>query len=1007
MIHEKKAFILNENMAGELDNLYGLFSELNLAQGKDPDKEKMRFAIGEFLIQCPVYRFYDNQFPLDQQEAAAIRKILTRIRNQRKELSKTADLLEDILIINPQNGDKDFNQRALQFYQRLMQFSGPLMAKGVEDTLMYTYNRYLGNNEVGDSPETFGISPEEFHRKMQDRQSNHPYSINATATHDTKRGEDANARLNVLTDLADEWIKKVKTWKALNKKSKGKNGPDDNDEYFIYQALTGAYPIYSEEEKDFPERFKQYLIKALREGKKNSNWTSPNEAYEKATAEFALKLIDKKTPFWKTFLPFQQKIADFGIINSLSKVLLKFTCPGIPDVYQGTEFWDLSMVDPDNRRPVNFEKRQKLLKELERAASKGGDFLSDLWESRHDAGIKLWMIQTLLKERKESQALFTEGSYIPLVLKGKYKDHILAFARRLKNEWRIIAIPLHPAIICKQQKKDIQHLDWKDTRIELPGEAPEEWESTFSITKGKGAIYIGEVFNKLPFAYLKLNQSTGDRRAGILMHITSLPSPYGIGDLGSEAKKFADFLSRSRQSYWQLLPMNPTESGMGHSPYSSISSMAGNTLLISPEELVKDGLLDPEEIKKHQISSKETVNFTEAEKIKQVLLDKAYTKFSNGSSGELKLEFEEFCQNEAFWLNDFALYVVLKNEQKNKAWFQWPEKYKYRDKKALQQFEENYREPIRKIKWLQFIFSYQWKSLRKYCNNCGVELFGDLPFYVSYDSADVWANPDIFSLDKNGKALGIAGVPPDYFNADGQLWGMPVFRWDVLKKRKYDWWIQRLKKNMELYDILRLDHFRAFADYWEVPAGETTAKNGVWKLGPGIDFFNAIKKALGDLPFIAEDLGDINEGVHKLRDDLRLPGMKVLQFAFGDDLPGSIYIPHNYTANYVAYTGTHDNNTTRGWYRQDAGQTEKKNLEKYSGMAVKENNVHLVLARMAMASVAQTAILPLQDVLGLDEKSRMNMPASVEKNWFWRLLPGQLTKMHEELLREWTKMYNR
>ncbi|WMJ74211.1 malto-oligosyltrehalose synthase [Cytophagaceae bacterium ABcell3] len=1001
---EKKANILYNNMAGELDNLSKLFFDLDLQKDHDIPYEDLKKAIGAVLIHCPVYRYYGHAMPLDKEEQNALKQVFKEINKKENDLSEPVNALEGVLIKAPEHGDAEFNRRALQFYQRLMQFSGPLMAKGVEDTLMYTYNRFIGLNEVGGSPELFGISPEEFHQHMQERLLKMPLSMNATATHDTKRGEDVSARLNALSDIPGRWLKMVKKWQKLNQEAK-QNGPDTNDEYFIYQTLVGAYPMPGQDEDNFKQRFKKYLVKALREGKLNSNWTQPNEAYEAAVTSFAEKLLEPENAFMKSFKKFHEELSDFGIVNSLSKLVLKFTCPGTPDVYQGCEFWDLSMVDPDNRRPVDYKLRQDALKTFENSNELE---LESLWGNRYNAQIKQWLTTALLKERKQNPELFSEGEYIPLQVKGAYASHVLAFARRHKQDWLVVAIPLHIGRLCKGQKQSLDALDWKDTRVSLPPEAPDHYEQlTDAKGKKKGNIAIKDLFNKVPIGVAKLKKLEKNRDAGILMHISSLPSAFGTGDFGPEAQKFADFLARSRQKYWQILPLNPTEEGTGYSPYSSISSMAGNTLLLSPELMAEDGLIKKEKLKQFKIPTSETANFPKAEKIRKVLFKKAWKNFQKGKAPHLKPEFEAFCAKEAFWLDDFALYLAIKDAHKGKAWFQWPEALKKRDKRTLEEFAEENQEVLEKIKWFQYMFIRQWKHLKAYCNKQDIHLFGDLPFYVSYDSADVWAHPGIFSLDEEGNIKGVAGVPPDYFNANGQLWGMPVFKWEVLKQRNYDWWIQRLRKNMELYDFLRLDHFRAFADYWEVPAGEETAINGTWKDGPGKDFFEAVKKALGDLPFIAEDLGDINELVHNLRDDLKLPGMKVLQFAFGDDLPESIYIPHNYTPLYIAYTGTHDNNTTKGWFRQDAGSIERKNMEKYTGIKVTDDNVHEVLARLAYSSVAKTAILPIQDVLGLDEQARMNIPASVEKNWLWRLKKGALKPSIEKKLRNWTRTFNR
>lgn len=496
------------------------------------------------------------------------------------------------------------------------------------------------------------------------------------------------------------------------------------------------------------------------------------------------------------------------------------------------------------------------------------------------------------------------------------------------------------------------------------------------------------------------------RGAGILLHISSLPSPFGIGDLGPEAKMFADFLHRSGQKYWQLLPLNPTEQGQGHSPYSSISSRAGNTLFISPELLMHEGLLEQEELQQYHLPAKSEVDFAEAERVKAELFEKAWKNFKDGKGHRLHHEFNKFCKKESYWLDDFALYMLLKQQNEHRPWFRWDEEFKLRDKHALKKLLSGNKEEIKKVQWLQFLFAHQWHELKDYCNRMGIKFFGDLPFYVSYDSVDVWAHRDLFSLDKEGNMIGVAGVPPDAFSDDGQLWGMPVFLWDVHKKHHYDWWIERLKKNLELFDVLRLDHFRAFADYWEVAASEETARKGEWKRGPRSGLFYAVKKALGELPFIAEDLGEINDDVYELRDEFSFPGMKVLQFAFGHEMPQSIYIPHNYSENFVVYTGTHDNNTIRGWYRHE-GRHHHGQLQQYIGKPLSEDNIHMEMGRLAYASVANIVILPMQDVLGLDETARMNTPASGEDNWLWRLLPNQITFEAGQQLKEWTALFNR
>ena len=495
------------------------------------------------------------------------------------------------------------------------------------------------------------------------------------------------------------------------------------------------------------------------------------------------------------------------------------------------------------------------------------------------------------------------------------------------------------------------------------------------------------------------------RDAGILLHITSLPSQFGIGDLGPEATNFIDFLSRSRQRYWQMLPLNPVSPEQYFSPYSSTSSMAGNPLLISPELLEADGLLRNSDLSAYQFPASEQVDFERAAEVRDHLLRKAAAKFFKNP--KLTTTFENFCRRESYWLTDFALYHALKQHHGNTPWFTWKEEYKVRQTSALMKFSRESAKSRRYTMWQQFIFSKQWSDLKTYANSSGVLLFGDLPFYVSYDSSDVWANRDIFNVDKEGLMKGMAGVPPDYFNSNGQLWGMPTFNWNILQKQNYNWWIKRLSKNMQMFDALRLDHFRAFANYWEVPAGETTAKRGKWKDGPGHHFFKTVRSTIGEVKFVAEDLGDIDEKVFHLREDFGMPGMKILQFAFGSTMADSAYIPHNYTPNFIAYTGTHDNNTTVGWFRKDIKTKEKKQISAYLGKVVDEKNIHIELSRLAYASVARTVILPLQDVLGANEKARMNTPATTENNWKWRFKKNALTQSIEKRLATWVSLYKR
>lgn len=498
---------------------------------------------------------------------------------------------------------------------------------------------------------------------------------------------------------------------------------------------------------------------------------------------------------------------------------------------------------------------------------------------------------------------------------------------------------------------------------------------------------------------------TNDRRAGLLLHITSLPSIYGIGDLGPEAYRFVDFLAEAKASYWQILPLNPVDGSTGYSPYSSSSSIAGNPLLISPELLLKDGLVAQSDLKKFRSAPDTVVDFEKAERDKFEILDLAWRQFSTQKKSSLHHSlFDEFCQKHSAWLDAFALFIAIRDKLEKKPWTEWPELLAKADKKALRDFEKEHESELNRIKWFQFIFFRQWNQLRDYCREKGVELVGDLPFYVSLNSVDVWQNRHLFKVDKLGTMQGIAGVPPDYFNENGQLWMMPVYDWPAMKKNEYRWWKDRLNHNLALFDVLRLDHFRAFADYWEVPGGAETAKQGKWKDGPGMDFFDG---SVDLSALLAEDLGDLSRAVLDLRDELSLPGMKVLQFAFGDKLAESEHAPHNYSENFFAYTGTHDNDTILGWYKVQ-NRKIRKQISDYCGKRISTKNVADELCRLIMSSVARVAILPVQDLLGLDETSRLNNPGEhAEYTWRWHLVPDQISASHGKKLRDWITLYGR
>jgi 4-alpha-glucanotransferase len=495
------------------------------------------------------------------------------------------------------------------------------------------------------------------------------------------------------------------------------------------------------------------------------------------------------------------------------------------------------------------------------------------------------------------------------------------------------------------------------------------------------------------------------RGSGVLLHITSLPSKYGIGDFGPSAFRLIDFLSRSGQKYWQILPITPTDPISGHSPYHSSSAFATNTLLISPELLVADGFCTEADIRPTSPQSCGRVDYASAGALKHAILEAAFRRVAEHTEGDG--EYSRFCREQAYWLDDYALFVALKEARGGERWSRWPPALRDRDPGALEAARRNLAARVEKARILQYLAARQWSALHAYCNERSVQIIGDLPIYVTHDSADVWAHPQLFRLDEAREPDVVAGVPPDYFSRTGQRWGNPVFRWDVMEEQDFSWWKQRFRHCLSLFDILRIDHFRGFVAYWEIPAGEKTAVHGRWVPAPADTFFRNLQATFPDLPLIAEDLGIITDDVRALMGQLGFPGMKVLQFAFGEDIATNPYIPHNLTPNAVIYTGTHDNNTTRGWFVHEITERERERLFRYLGREVSEDEAAWAMVRLAMGSVARVAIIPMQDLLGLGAEARMNTPATTDGNWGWQLLPGDLSDELSSRLSGITELFGR
>jgi 4-alpha-glucanotransferase len=490
------------------------------------------------------------------------------------------------------------------------------------------------------------------------------------------------------------------------------------------------------------------------------------------------------------------------------------------------------------------------------------------------------------------------------------------------------------------------------------------------------------------------------RSSGILLHPTSLPGGHGIGDLGDAAFRFADFLADSGHGIWQVLPLGPP--AVADSPYKCLSSMAGNPLLISLDLLMRDGLLSSADLGEAPAFPAEAVDFGAVSAFKWKLLRNAAQAFFAQGSPAILNEFEQFCAESGFWLDHYAEFMALRDENGCETWTKWRRK---RDADP---------EQVRQHKYIQFAFFRQWRALKKYCHDRGIRILGDLPIFVALDSADVWGYPELFDLNEQGWPRTVAGVPPDYFSATGQLWDNPLYRWDAMERAGYRWWIDRIRCMLDQVDLIRIDHFRGFEKYYEIPAGAKTAIDGRWVEGPGDRFFEALSAVFGRLPFIAEDLGFITPEVHALRDRWGLPGMRVLQFAFGDGSSSNPFQPHNYVRNCVVYTGTHDNDTTVGWFRgtsaEDRRTEEQKRAEREYVLRYLHSDgaeIHWDLIRAAISSVADTAVYPLQDVLGLGSEARMNLPSCPNGNWRWRFPIEQLQPGLGDRLRELNRLYGR
>ncbi|HWR44706.1 bifunctional glycogen debranching protein GlgX/4-alpha-glucanotransferase [Sporomusa sp.] len=665
-------------------------------------------------------------------------------------------------------------------------------------------------------------------------------------------------------------------------------------------------------------------------------------------------------------------------------VLWQMTFPGAPCIYYGDEAGVEGYSDPLNRRTYPW--------------------------GREEHGLLAWCKQ-LTGLRRQYPVLRT-GEWLPLMAVGDVYGYVRR-SRGGKDVFGDLAAD-NTAVVIFNRSTETQagisidvntwFADQDYVTDVLTG------ETVRLPNQGQLEMTLPPLVGRLLIAQLNPTENEKARSSGVLLHPTSLPSPFGIGDLGHEAYRFIDFLAEAGQQLWQFLPLNPV--GFGESPYQCLSAFAGNPLLISPEKLVAGGLLTVDELPFTAFINQDNhgIDFPRVKLWKEKICRLAFDRFRHQAKTET---YKVFLEETAGWLQDYTLFVALKKHFRGSAWNEWDTDIRWREPEALDYYRQALDEEIEYQTFLQFVFWQQWQELKTYANRRGIRLFGDLPLFVAHDSADVWANPQLFELDATGGPSKVAGVPPDYFSNTGQLWGNPLYKWGEMEKDDYRWWRYRLEVLLKFVDVIRIDHFRGFEAYWEIPAGELTAVNGRWVAGPGPKFFAVLEKHLGKLPLVAEDLGVITPGVNRLKHRFGYPGMKVLPFSFGDGWSAPDF-PHNTGYNTIAYTGTHDNDTLLSWYQKLAGTESHlqrivlKHLERLDlGSDMSDAGVCEQLIRLTYLSEANTVVIPLQDVLGLDGRARMNTPGTVGGNWSWRLVPGQLTAEVAGRLAGWTKVSGR
>lgn len=948
--YQAKSMILDNYMGGELKQLTHTYQNLQAELRWDIlSTSQIREDIRELLLSLHVYRYYPEvEFPTNDL-IGHLKKM-----SQRQPANQIA--------INCYR-QLQLSAHPLPFLKRCMQYTGPVMAKGVEDTLMYTDNKHIGLNDVGGAIGQFGLLPQKFHDFILQRQSSQNYPLNTLSTHDTKRGEDVRAKLQAFTHRPDRY---QQLWLSYQQQARDHaTDVHPNDHYHLFQTLLGIWRPHQVIDSVFRGRLNTYVQKFLREGKERSFWEHPNQGYETLVTEFLENLLNEKNTF---ILALEQATLDLeqDWLHSIKlQLVLQATCPGAMDCYQGTELLDLNLVDPDNRQPVDYLIRKKLLQKAEKNDTKNTEL--DIK--------KLHFKQQLFQLRKTHKDLFIKGTYAPLDVIGPFSNRIIAYHRKTQKEHLIIVASIDSSLNLNHEEQN--------TYIKIPTGIPQIGHQLLE----EGEVYINiqdqtldlkTLFKKNRFSIIRFS-SNPKRSSGILLPLSALPNETPIGNMGKSAKRFIDLMQESGQRIWQLLPINPTSPKVNYSPYSAHSSYAGNHLFI---DVTKMRLQNPQPVSNQStLHSKVDYQLAEAQQLKQ--LRQAYQQFHKDANDLQRQQFRHFCNKQQHWLVDYALFEFYHGLFGGRPWPQWPAAYKSRNVDALAETVEKHQNDIAEFQWRQYQFYQQWEELHQYAKNNHVELLGDLPFYVAHDSADVWANQTLFQLDDTGMPTASAGAPPDDFAKHGQNWRLPLYNWQAMAKDHYQWWMDRIAHQLELFDLVRIDHFRAIERYWLIPDHPEQAA-GKWQQGPGQAFMDCLLQKFPASKFIAEDLGQDIENAQKIRKANQIPGMTVLQFGFGVDFPHSQHLPHNFSEiQQVHYFGTHDNPPIISWLENQACSLEKQNLAHYTDTSTANSTSQWAIIRNMLNSTASMVIFQFQDISGSTDI--INRPGTIDDNWTYRL----------------------